>query len=118
MIETFPTAETAWFWTCAVLRARAAGRAGPPGPCRTEDVLRGLDRLYRNRRLELLHVRVLRRWGWRGHPPGARPQDGFDRVLWTEALGRLTWVWQDAGVIRSPTARSTLPTDAAPRPLG
>ena len=68
MIETFPTAETAWFWTCAVLRARAAGRAGPPGPCRTEDVLRGLDRLYRNRRLELLHVRVLRRWGWRGHP--------------------------------------------------
>ena len=110
----FPNSEAAWLWTCAVLRAREDGRAGPPGPCGTEQVLRGLDRLYRNRRLDLLHVRVLRRWGWRGHGPNpARAADGFDHVVWTEALARLDWVWQQAGVI-SPPAHAAPSADGAP----
>lgn len=112
----FSTAEAACLWTCAVLRAREDGRAGTPGPCRTEVVLRGLDRLYRNRRLDLLHVRVLRQWGWRGRVPDAsRPQDGFDRAVWTEALDRLAWVWREAGVV-SPLTRPAPPADGARHP--
>ena len=112
----FPTPEAAWLWTCAVLHAREEGRAGPPGFCRTEVVLRGLDRLYRNRRLDLLHVRVLRKWGWRGRAPDpSRPQDGFDRAVWTEALDRLAWVWREAGVVM-PLARPAPPADGARYP--
>ncbi len=112
----FPTAEAAWLWTCAVLRAREHGRAGPPGPCGTDAVLRGLDRLYRNRRLDLLHVRVLRRWGFRGHAPHAtRPADGFDHAVWTEALQRLDWAWRQAGIVR-PLVPAAPPADAGPHP--
>lgn len=113
MIQPFPDPLSAWLWTCAVLRAREAGQAGPPGPCTIEVVLRPLDRLYRLRRLDLLHVRTLRRWGWRGHAPTQAPRDGMDLAIWTEAIDRLTWPWQEAGVV-SRLARS--PSDAAPCP--
>lgn len=114
----FPTAEAAWLWTCAVLRAREEGRAGPPGLCSIDAVLRGLDRLYRNRRLDLLHVRVLRRWGFRGRAPHAtRPADGHDYAVWTEALQRLEWVWRQAGIISQPVPSALPAGDGAhPRP--
>ena len=60
----FASAEAAWFWTAASLRARQdAGPAPAPDACRPEDVLKCLDTLYRQRRIELLHVRILRFWG-------------------------------------------------------
>lgn len=101
----FASAEAAWFWTAASLRARqepGASRPGP-GPCRPEDVVKCLDGLYRNRRVELLHVRILRIWGWRGLAPNpAWPRERCDARLWREALGRLEWPLRVRGVVADP----------------
>ncbi|MBX9595999.1 MAG: hypothetical protein K2X46_16670, partial [Roseomonas sp.] len=71
----FGTAEEAWLWTMAALVARrdgariGAGRGKVQRPCEPDDVVKCLDRLYRQRRISLDHVRVLRSWGERGTPP-------------------------------------------------
>ena len=106
----FPSAEAAWFWTMAVIEARAdPARAPPPArPCRVEDVLRCLDGLYRRRRVELLHARVLRSYGRRGRAPDPRrPSERCDWRLWSEAIGRLDWPLRQAGLVgrESPTPR-------------
>ena len=65
----FDSAQAAWF---AVARTM---NTNPIGTDRqVEGVVRCLDRLYRNRRIELLHARILRIWG----PPWyrARTQHG------------------------------------------
>lgn len=92
----FRDAQEAWFWTMAALVARreASPRgvdgAGLPRPALPEDVLRCLDRLYRQRRIDLAHARVLRRWGERGIAPDIlRPSERGDARLWREALDRL-----------------------------
>jgi hypothetical protein len=45
----FLSAEAAWFWTAAALRAANDPLAARPGPaaCRPEDVVKCLDDLYR-----------------------------------------------------------------------
>jgi hypothetical protein len=97
----FASAETAWFWTASCLRARQNATAAPgPGPCRPEDVVKCLDALYRQRRVELLHVRILRDWGWRGLAPNpAWARERCDWRLWHEALGRLEWPLRVRGII-------------------
>lgn len=105
----FACAETAWFWTASCLRARqesclrARQEAIPapgPGPCRPEDVVKCLDGLYRQRRVELLHVRILRIWGWRGTAPNpARVRERCDWRLWHEAMGRLEWPLRVRGIV-------------------
>ena len=99
----FASAEAAWFWTASCLRARqeALGPYVPsPGPCRPEDVVKCLDALYRQRRVELLHVRILRIWGWRGMVPNpAWPRERCDWRLWREALGRLEWPLRVRGIV-------------------
>lgn len=101
----FASVEAAWFWTAADLRARQEGGARPgPGPCRPEDVLKCLDALYRQRRIELLHVRILRLWGWRGVAPNpAWARQGCDARLWREALGRLDWPLRVRGIVAGGT---------------
>jgi len=97
----FASVEAAWFWTAASLRARQDATAPPgPGPCRPEDVVKCLDALYRQRRVELLHVRILRIWGWRGVAPNpARARERCDWRLWQEALGRLDWPLRVRGIV-------------------
>ncbi len=97
----FASVEAAWFWTAASLRARQEVAAAPgPGPCRPEDVVKCLDALYRQRRVELLHVRILRIWGWRGVTPNpARARERCDWQLWQEALGRLDWPLRVRGIV-------------------
>lgn len=97
----FASAEAAWFWTAASLRARQDGGVSPgPGPCRPEDVVKCLDALYRQRRIELLHVRILRIWGWRGTAPNpAWAQQRCDAGLWHEALSRLDWPLRSRGIV-------------------
>lgn len=101
----FASAEAAWFWTAASLRARQESGAAPgPGPCRPEDVLKCLDMLYRRRRVELLHVRILRIWGWRGMTPNpAWPRERCDARLWREALSRLDWPLRVRGIVAGGT---------------
>ncbi len=98
----FPNAEAAWLWTYACIEARhdpARPRPGP-GPCRPEDVLKCLDELYRRRRIELLHARILRAYGRRGRAPDRRRQgEGCDHRFWSEAMERLDARLRRAGIV-------------------
>jgi hypothetical protein len=112
MPEPFASVEAAWFWTAASLRAgRDRAAAGPSAaPCRAQDVVKCLDTLYRRRRIELLHARILRIWGLRGVAPNpARPRERSDWRIWREALDRLE------GPLR---ARGIVGQTHAPEPLG
>ena len=66
LAEPFATAECAWFWTMAALTARRdgarnlAGMASTLRPCEPDDVVRVLNRLYYQRRIDLMHARILR----------------------------------------------------------
>ena len=104
--EPFPSVEDAWFWTMAALAARRDGartRSGPggtPRPCTPDDVVRCLDQLYRRRRLDLAHIRILRIWGERRMAPNpAWPKERGDARLWREALDRMAWPLRVKGIV-------------------
>ena len=85
------TVEAAWFATMTTLAARRDGCRLRPGPAsQADDVVKALDHLYRQRRIELAHARVLRVWGERGEAPNAAaPHEREDARLWAEAMDRL-----------------------------
>ncbi len=102
--EPFGSAEQAWFWTLAALAARREGsHTGGPGiprPCEPDDVVKCLDQLYRRRRIDLVHARILRIWGERGTAPNpAYPLERSDSRLWREALDRLEWSLRVKGIV-------------------
>jgi hypothetical protein len=101
----FSSAEAAWFWTSACLRAGGAKQSA--GPCAPEEVLRAIDRLYRNRRIDLTHAKVMRRWGERGVAP-ARPRAAVrsDWHIWTEAMTALDGSLRARGLIAGPEHNS------------
>lgn len=105
----FVNAEEAWFWTMAALVARwdgariVAGRGLVSRPCEPDDVVRCLDRLYRQRRVDVAHARILRLWGERGTAPDPRaPREAGDHRLWKEALDRLEWPLRVKGIVGTP----------------
>ncbi len=105
----FANAEEAWFWTMAALVARwdgariVAGRGLVIRPCEPDDVVRCLDRLYRQRRVDVAHARILRLWGERGVAPDPRAaREVGDARLWTEALDRLEWPLRVKGIVGTP----------------
>lgn len=102
----FRDAQEAWFWTMAALVARRecsprnVNGAGPPRPAMPEDVLHCLDTLYRGRRIDLLHARILRIWGERGVAPNlAWAAERNDARIWQEALERLEWPLRVKGIV-------------------
>ncbi len=102
--EPFRSAEQAWFWTMAALVARREGSNsdGPriERPCDPDDVVKCLDQLYRRRRIDLVHARILRIWGERGMVPNpAYPLERADSRLWREALDRLEWPLRVKGIV-------------------
>ncbi len=104
--EPFRSAEEAWFWTMAGLIARrdgarvVAGRGLKLRPCEPDDVVKCLDRLYRQRRIDLIHARILRLWGERGTPPDPRHlAERSDWRIWREALSRLEWPLRVKGIV-------------------
>jgi hypothetical protein len=104
--EPFHSAEEAWFWTMAALMARrdgariVAGKGDKQRPCEPDDVVKCLDRLYRHRRIDLTHARILRSWGERGAAPDPRyPSEKHDWRLWREALDRLEWPLRVKGIV-------------------
>jgi hypothetical protein len=104
--EPFRSAEEAWFWTMAALLARregarvGAGRGATIRPCKPDDVVKCLDRLYRQRRVEIAHARILRLWGERGVPPCPRhPSERGDWRLWREAMSRLEFPLRAKGIV-------------------
>jgi hypothetical protein len=71
-----------------------------PRPCEPDDVVRCLDTLYRQRRIELVHARVLRAWGERQSAPSAAvAAERHDYRLWCEALERLEWPLRVKGIV-------------------
>lgn len=104
--EPFRSAEEAWFWTMAALVARREGarvvaNAGKVArPCEPDDVVKCLDGLYRRRRIDLTHARILRIWGERGILPNpAFAAERSDWKVWREALGRLEWPLRVKGIV-------------------
>ena len=104
--QPFRDAEDAWFWTMAALMARRAGARYTANqgrlvrPCEPDDVVKCLDRLYRQRRVDLTHARILRRWGERQFAPNpALPSERCDWRLWREALDRLEWPLRVKGIV-------------------
>ncbi len=104
--EPFTSAEEAWFWTMAALVARRDGARIVSGaglvqrPCEPDDVVRCLDRLYRQRRVDLQHARILRIWGERQCAPDPRaPRERGDSRLWREAMARLDWPLRAKGIV-------------------
>ena len=90
----FSSVEAAWFSTARALKA------GPARPSHVDGVIRCLDRLYRHRRIELLHARILRIWGSRGVAPNpARPRERSDWQIWREALDRLEGPLRAQGIV-------------------
>ena len=104
--EPFRNAEEAWFWTMAALGARREGarfanRLGKVcRPCEPDDVVKCLDALYRRRRIDLTHVRVLRVWGERRSAPDPScVAERTDFRLWREALDALEWPLRVKGIV-------------------
>jgi hypothetical protein len=107
--EPFKNAEEAWFWTIAALAARRDGASHSSGrgkvirPCEPDDVIKCLDTLYRQRRIDLVHARILRIWGERGMSPSPSAQpERADWHLWREAMQRLEWPLRVKGIIDGP----------------
>lgn len=103
--EPFRSAEEAWFWTMTALTARREGTSSA-GPCRTQrpcdpdDIIKCLDTLYRRRRVDLAHARILRIWGERQTAPNpAYASERSDWRLWREALDRLEWPLRVKGIV-------------------
>ncbi len=104
--QPFASAEEAWLWTMAALIARregarySAGKGMISRPCDPDDVVKCLDQLYRQRRIDLAHARILRIWGERQLPPcAAVASERNDRKLWVEALERLEWPLRVKGIV-------------------
>lgn len=107
--QAFASVEEAWFWTMAALIARRDGARIVSGaglvarPCEPDDVVKCLDRLYRQRRIDLQHVRILRVWGERQQTPDPRyPREKGDWRLWREAMSRLDWPLRVKGIVDGP----------------
>lgn len=106
VVQPFHCAEEAWFWTMAALIARREGarfianQSPLVRPCEPDDVVKCLDTLYRRRRLDLVHARILRIWGERQMAPNpANPRERCDWRLWREALERLEWLLRVKGIV-------------------
>jgi len=94
--KPFDSVEEAWFWFIQAQQARndgarfAAGQGLIPRPCEPMDILRILDRLYRQRRLLRDHLLVLRHYGRRLMRPDARRvKEARASAIWDQALERL-----------------------------
>ena len=105
-LQPFGSAEEAWLWTMAALSARRDGARYTAGkgllrrPCDPDDVVKCLDALFRQRRIDLGHARVLRVWGERQMAPSlAVAAERNDHRKWTEALERLEWPLRVKGIV-------------------
>ena len=103
----FDSAEEAWFWFLLAYKAQqegarfVAGAGLVPRPCEPIDILKSVDRLYRNRRLLMGHILVMRHYGLRNLPPDSRRmKEARAAKLWSEAMERLSEVLESKGIVR------------------
>jgi hypothetical protein len=108
----FTSADSAWLWTMRQVMIRRSGgrpsRADLQRPCEPDDVVKCLDTLYRQRRIDLLHARILRVWGERGQAPDRRmATEKADARIWNEAMDRLQWPLVAKGIVRLSSPQGT-----------
>lgn len=103
----FCSAEEAWFWSVQAQEARAegarcvAGQGLVPRPCEPFDVMRAVDRLYRDRRLVRDHLHVLVHYGRRLMAPDpGRFREQRASVLWREAFERIGPLLRHKGIVQ------------------
>lgn len=108
--EPFDTAVDAFFWFVQAQQAKeegarfTAGLGLIPRPCEPIDILKILDRLYRQRRLMMDHLLVLRHYGRRQLAPDPRrTKEVRAHSLWKEALDRIEPVLVRKGIVRART---------------
>lgn len=108
----FDSTEEAWFWFIQANQARidgariSRGLSDVPRPCEPVDILRILDRLYRNRLLVMDHFLVMRHYGRRMLPPDPRRVREVRAFrLWREALSHLEAVLVRKGIVVPPAPR-------------
>ena len=90
----FLSVEAAWF------RAASALQPGSATAPWVGDVVKCLDTLYRQRRIDLLHARILRIWGLRGVAPNpGRSRERSDWRIWQEAMERLDAPLRARGIV-------------------
>lgn len=104
----FANAEEAWFWFIQAQAARndgaqfSMGVGTLPRPCEPLDILKVIDRLYRQRRLMTDHLLVLRHYGRRLMPPDAqRVREVRSHTIWAEALERIGAALEKKGIIQA-----------------
>jgi hypothetical protein len=102
----FADPQEAWFWSVQATDAKlagariAAGLGLVPRPCEPGDVVRAVDRLYRQRRLERDHLLVLVHYGRRAAAPDPqRTREARASLLWGEAFARLGPVLRAKGIV-------------------
>ncbi|MDB5490891.1 MAG: hypothetical protein JWO78_740 [Micavibrio sp.] len=105
--QPFETVEDAWFWFIQAQQARidgariAAGVGMIPRPCEPIDILQALDGIYRNRKLTMEHMLVLRHYGRRMLPPDPRRVKEIRGYrMWNEALAELAPVLEAKKIIK------------------
>jgi hypothetical protein len=103
----FASTEEAWFWFVQAQEARAsgarivAGRGVVPRPCEPLDMMRVVDRLYRQRKLTRDHLHVLVHYGRRLMAPDPeRRLEVRASDLWREALAFLDPVLREKGIVQ------------------
>ena len=103
----FVSTEEAWFWFVQAQEARSsgarivAGRGTVPRPCEPLDMMREIDRLYRQRKLIRDHLHVLVHYGKRLMAPDPeRRLECRAASLWREALAFLDPVLREKGIVR------------------
>jgi len=105
--EPFHSVEDAWFWFIQAQAAKndgariIAGKSMVSRPCEPLDILKVLDRLYRQRRLLRDHLLVLRHYGRRQYAPDPRrvkEQRAYE--VWREALERLELALMQKGIVQ------------------
>lgn len=102
-MEKFTSAEEAWFWAMKEIAAKNAGvkLPGLARVCAAEDIVKILDRLYRQRKIELAHARVLRIYGEKGTAPSANVSSELgDLRLWREAMYQMHVMLRAKGFLR------------------
>lgn len=108
----FLDAEEAWFWFIQAQQAKnegaryAAGMSMMPRPCEPTDILKILDRLYRNRLLMRDHLLVLRHYGRRQLAPDQRrDKEAIAYKLWMEAMERIEPVLIRKNIVKKNKAK-------------
>lgn len=105
-ITPFESAEEAWFWFITSWQARqegakiTAGQGDIVRPCEPVDIFKIVERLYRGRRLQIDHLRVMNHYGKRQMKPDLyRPNEARSYTIWEEGMMRLESALESKGIV-------------------